>query len=48
MVNLFNGWDLNLDEKKKTGFKEEDKEGRKLSLILAKLASRLSKTSNLH
>ena len=29
MVNLFNGWDLNLDEKKKAGFKEEDKEGKK-------------------
>lgn len=29
MVNLFNGWGLNLDEKKKTGFKEEDKEGKK-------------------
>jgi len=29
MVNLFHGWDLNLDEKKKSGFKEEDKEGKK-------------------
>lgn len=27
MVNLFNGW--NLDEKKKTGFKEKDKEGKR-------------------
>jgi hypothetical protein len=29
MVNLFNGWDLNLDEKKKAGFKKKDEEGKK-------------------
>ena len=29
MVNLFHGWDLNLDEKKKSGYKETDKEGKK-------------------
>jgi len=29
MVNLFYGWDLKLDEKKASGFKEEDKEGKK-------------------
>jgi hypothetical protein len=31
MVNLFHGWDLNLDEKKNAGFKEKDKEGKKAS-----------------
>tara|TARA_R110000751_G_scaffold195740_1_gene301117 strand:+ start:126 stop:545 length:420 start_codon:yes stop_codon:yes gene_type:complete len=29
MVNLFHSWNLNLDEKKNSGFKPEDKEGKK-------------------
>ena len=29
MVNLFHAWNLNLDEKKASGFKETDKEGKK-------------------
>lgn len=29
MVNLFNGWNLKLDEKKKAGYKEKDKEGKR-------------------
>ena len=53
MVNLFHAWNLNLDEKKASGFKEEDKEGKKAGFdarktripSFATIADALSKAS---